>query len=52
MVQKQNVNDMSAEQLAAYVKAVREKRRQQSKTYYDNQIKGDPEKLYKEIFII
>ena len=41
MLKKQNVNDMSAEQLAAYVEAVREKRRQQSKKYYDNQIKGD-----------
>ena len=44
---KQNVNDMSAEKLAAYVEAVRAKNRERSKKYYDNQIKNDPEKYKK-----
>jgi hypothetical protein len=32
---------------AAYVEAVREKRRQRSKRYYDEVIKNDPEKCQK-----
>ena len=44
---KQNVNDMSVEQLATYVQAARAKNRERSKRYYDNQIKNDPEKCEK-----
>lgn len=39
---------MSSEQLAAYVEAVRARRRVRSKKYYDNVIKNDPEK-YKNV---
>jgi len=44
MVQKQDISLMSADQLAAYVEAVRAKRRERSKKYYDNVNKNDPEK--------
>ena len=44
---KKKVSLMSVEQLAAYVEAVRAKIREWSKRYYDNQIKGDPEKYQK-----
>ena len=44
---KKKVSLMSVEQLAAYVEAVRAKIRERSKRYYDNQIKGDPEKYQK-----
>jgi len=38
---------MSVEQLAPYVEAVRAKNREQSKRYYDNQIKGNTGKYKK-----
>ena len=44
---KQDISKMSVEQLAAYVEAVRAKNSERSKKYYDNQIKGDPEKYQK-----
>jgi hypothetical protein len=44
---KKKVSLMSVEQLAAYVEAVRAKIRERSKRFYDNQIKGDPEKYQK-----
>ena len=43
-VVKQDITKMSVEELASYVEAVREKRRQRSKNYYDEVIKNDPEK--------
>ena len=47
MVQKQDITKMSVEELAKYVEAVRDKRRQRSKKYYDEVIKNDPEKCAK-----
>ena len=44
MVQKQDISLMNADQLAAYVEAVRAKRKERSKKYYDNVNKNDPEK--------
>jgi|LakMenEpi03Aug12_release.lakeMendotaPanAssembly.Ray.scaffolds.fasta_scaffold3397158_1 hypothetical protein len=44
MVHKQDITKRSAEQLTAYVEAVRAKRRANSKKYYDEVIKPDPEK--------
>jgi hypothetical protein len=41
---KQDITKMSVEELAAYVEAVRGKRRQKSKKYYNEVIKNDPEK--------
>ena len=38
---------MTAEQLAAYVEAVRAKRREHAKKYYDEKIKPDPLKYSK-----
>jgi hypothetical protein len=43
-VVKQDITKMSVEELASYVEAVREKRRQRSKKHYDEVIKNDPEK--------
>ncbi len=43
MVEKKDINLMSAEQLTAYVESVRAKRRANSKKYYDEAIKNDPE---------
>jgi hypothetical protein len=43
-VVKQDITKMSVEELASYVEAVREKRRQRSEKYYDEEIKNDPEK--------
>ena len=49
MVLKQDITKMTVEELAAYVKAVREKRRQRSKKYDDEVFKTDPEKY--QIFL-
>jgi len=43
-VVKQDITKMTVKELAKYVEAVREKRRANSKKYYDNFIKGDPGK--------
>jgi hypothetical protein len=44
---KQDISKMSVEELAAYVEAARAKHRERSKRYYDNQIKGEPDKCKK-----
>ncbi len=46
-MQKKDISLMSVEKLAAYVEAVRAKRRERAKHYYVEVIKNDPEKYAK-----
>jgi len=44
MGNKKNIQNMTSEELAAYVGVVRERNRMNSKKYYDQKVKNDPEK--------
>ena len=47
MANKQNVQTMTPEELAAYVESVRKRNAANSKKYYETKIKTDPEKYNK-----
>jgi hypothetical protein len=47
MANKKNVQNMTPEELAAYVESVRQRNRANAKKYYDEKIKTDPEKYHK-----
>ena len=44
---RQNIQNMTPEQMAVYVETVRARNRLNAKNYYDNKIKTDPEKYEK-----
>ena len=44
---RQNIQNMTPEQMAEYVETVRARNRLNAKNYYDNKIKTDPEKYEK-----
>jgi hypothetical protein len=44
---RQNIQNMTPEQMAIYVETVRARNRLNAKNYYDNKIKTDPEKYEK-----
>ena len=47
MANKKNVQNMTPEELAAYVETVRQRNAANSKKYYEQKIKNDPEKYAK-----
>jgi DNA-directed RNA polymerase subunit M/transcription elongation factor TFIIS len=47
MGNKKNIQNMTSEELVAYVETVRERNRVNSKKHYDQKIKTDPEKYAK-----
>jgi hypothetical protein len=47
MANKKNVQSMTPEELAAYVETVRQRNAANSKKYYEQKIKNDPEKYAK-----
>ncbi len=47
MANKQNVQSMTPEELAAYVATVRQRNAANVKKYYNEKIKTDPEKYHK-----
>jgi hypothetical protein len=47
MGNKKNIQNMTSEELAAYVEAVRQRNRANAKKYYDQKIKNDLEKYAK-----
>jgi hypothetical protein len=44
---RQNIQNMTQEQMVTYVETVRARNRLNAKNYYDNKIKTDPEKYEK-----
>jgi len=44
---RQNIQNMTPEQMVVYVETVRARNRLNAKNYYDNKIKTDPEKYEK-----
>ena len=44
---RQNIQNMTPEQMAEYVETVRARNRLNAKNYYDNKIKTEPEKYEK-----
>ena len=47
MANKKNVQNMTPEELAAYVETVRQRNAANAKKYYNEKIKTDPEKYHK-----
>ena len=47
MANKKNVQNMTPEELAAYVETVRQRNATNAKKYYNEKIKTDPEKYHK-----
>ncbi len=47
MANKKNIQNMTPEELAAYVETVRQRNAANSKKYYEQKIKNDPEKYAK-----
>ena len=47
MGNKKNIQNMTSEELAAYVEVVRQRNSANAKKYYDKKIKNDPEKYAK-----
>ena len=44
---RQNIQNMTPEQMAVYIETVRARNRMNAKNYYNNKIKTDPEKYEK-----